>query len=158
MTENGVSYVWLLEDKKDDNSGGTVIVLPEKHEHDYRYLETVAPSCDNLGYERWQCDGCGNLDKRNYTKATGHNYKAIVIREATCKQGGLKLNLCDKCGSFFEESTPTGEHKYKTEKVQPTCRNMGYTNHICEICGNSYITDMTPIISHAYYQRADLYR
>ena len=150
MTENGVSYVWLLEDKKDDNSGGTVIVLPEKHEHDYRYLETVAPSCDNLGYERWQCDGCGNLDKRNYTKATGHNYKAITIREATCKQGGLKLNLCDKCGSFFEESTPTGEHKYKTEKVQPTCRMTGYTNHICEICGNSYITDMTPIISHAY--------
>ena len=150
MVENGVSYVWLLEDKKDDNNGGTVIVLPEKHEHDYRYLETVAPSCDNLGYERWQCDGCGNLDKRNYTKATGHNYKAITIREATCKQGGLKLNLCDKCGSFFEETTPVGEHKYKTEKVQPTCRNVGYTNHICEICGNSYITDMTPIISHAY--------
>lgn len=150
MTENGVSYVWLLEDKKDDNNGGTVIVLPEKHEHDYRYLETVAPSCDNLGYERWQCDGCGNLDKRNYTKATGHNYKTITIREATCKQGGLQLNLCDKCGSFYEESTPTGEHKYKTEKVQPTCRMTGYTNHICEICGNSYITDMTPIISHAY--------
>ena len=150
MVENGVSYVWLLEDKKDDNNGGTVIVLPEKHEHDYRYLETVAPSCDNLGYERWQCDGCGNLDKRNYTKATGHNYKAITIREATCKQGGLKLNLCNKCGSFYEESTPTGEHKYKVEKVQPTCRNVGYTNHICEICGNSYITDMTPIISHSY--------
>ena len=150
MVENGVSYVWLLEDKKDDNNGGTVIVLPEKHEHDYRYLETVAPSCDNLGYERWQCDGCGNLDKRNYTKATGHNYKAITIREATCKQGGLILNLCDKCGSFFEESTPIGEHKYKTEKVQPTCRMTGYTNHTCEICGNSYITDMTPIISHAY--------
>ena len=150
MVENGVSYVWLLEDKKDDNNGGTVIVLPEKHEHDYRYLETIAPSCDNLGYERWQCDGCGNLDKRNYTKATGHNYKTITIREATCKQGGLKLNLCDKCGSFYEESTPTGEHKYKTEKVQPTCRMTGYTNHICEICGNSYITDMTPIISHSY--------
>ena len=150
MTENGVSYVWLLEDKKDDDNDGTVIVLPEKHEHDYRYLETVAPSCDNLGYERWQCDGCGNLDKRNYTKATGHNYKAIAIREATCKQGGLKLNLCDKCGSFYEESTPTGEHKYKTEKIQQTCRMTGYTNHTCEICGDSYITDMTPIISHAY--------
>ena len=148
MVENGVSYVWLLEDKKDDDS--TIIVLPEKHEHDYRYLETVAPSCDNLGYERWQCDGCGNLDKRNYTKATGHNYKAITIREATCKQGGLKLNLCDKCGSFYEETTPVGEHKYKTENVQPTCRNVGYTNHICEICGNSHITDMTPIISHSY--------
>ena len=127
-----------------------LLYSPEKHEHDYRYLETVAPSCDNLGYERWQCDGCGNLDKRNYTKATGHNYKTITIREATCKQGGLKLNLCDKCGSFYEETTPVGEHKYKTEKVQPTCRNVGYTNHICEICVNSYITDMTPIISHSY--------
>lgn len=151
MVENGVSYVWLLADDSDkDNSGGTVIIPPEKHEHDYRYLETVAPSCDNLGYERWQCDGCGNLDKRNYTKATGHNYKAITIRETTCKQGGLKLNLCDKCGSFYEETTPVGEHKYKTEKVQPTCRMTGYTNHTCEICGNSYITDMTPIISHSY--------
>ena len=150
MVENGVSYVWLLEDKKDDDNGGTIIVIPEKHEHDYRYLETVAPSCDNLGYERWQCDGCGNLDKRNYTKATGHNYKAITIREATCKQGGLKLNLCDKCGSFYEETTPIGEHKYKTEKVQPTCRMTGYTDHTCEICGNSYITDITPIISHSY--------
>ena len=151
MIENGVSYVWLLADDSDkDNSGGTVIISPEKHEHDYRYLETVAPSCDNLGYERWQCDGCGNLDKRNYTKATGHNYKAITIREATCKQGGLKLNLCDKCGNFYEETTPVGEHKYKTEKVQPTCRMTGYTNHTCEICGNSYITDMTPIISHSY--------
>ncbi len=50
MVENGVSYVWLLRTKKDDNNGDTIIVIPpEKHEHDYRYLETVAPSCDNLG-------------------------------------------------------------------------------------------------------------
>ena len=28
--------------------------------------------------------------------------------------------------------------------------SLGYTNHTCEICGNSYITDMAPIISHAY--------
>ena len=28
--------------------------------------------------------------------------------------------------------------------------SLGYTNHTCEICGNSYITDMTPIIPHAY--------
>ena len=87
---------------------------------------------------------------RWYNYNINGNYKVITIREATCKQGGLKLNLCDKCGSFYEESTPTGEHKYKTEKVQPTCRMTGYTNHTCEICGNSYITDMTPIISHSY--------
>lgn len=150
MTENGVSYVWLLE-----KDGDTIIIIPptnseEKHEHDYRYLETVAPSCDSLGYERWQCDGCGSLEKRNYTQSTGHNYENITIREATCKQGGLILTLCKNCGDFHQETTPTGEHNYHTETINPTCRNVGYKEHACEVCGHSYITDMTPIISHTF--------
>ena len=150
MTENGVSYVWLLEDEND-----TIIILPptnsnEEHSHDYRYVETIKPSCENLGYEHWQCDGCGRLEKRNYTQATGHNYKSITIREATCKQGGLKLWLCSDCGDFYEETTPLASHNYKAVKHNPTCRMTGYTEHICEVCGDNYITDITPIISHAY--------
>lgn len=150
MTENGVSYVWLLE-----KSGDTIIVIPpndneEKHTHDFRYLETVAPSCDNLGYERWQCDGCGALEKRNYTPAAGHDYENITIREATCKQGGLSLSLCKNCGDFHQETTPTGEHKYRAEKHNPTCRMTGYTEYICEVCDDRYITNITPIISHSF--------
>lgn len=150
MTENGVSYVWLLE-----KEGDTVIVIPptnteEKHTHDFRYLETVAPSCSNLGYERWQCDGCGSLEKRNYTPTTGHDYENITIREATCKQGGLSLSLCKNCGDFHQTTTPTGEHKYKAEKHNPTCRITGYTEYICEVCSDSYMNDITPIISHSF--------
>ena len=110
MTENGVSYVWLLEENEDDG-GDTIIVVPPSHEHDYRYLETVAPSCENLGYERWQCDGCGELHKMNYTPAVGHDYEDVTIREATCKQGGLKLTLCKNCGDFHQTTTAKGEHK-----------------------------------------------
>ncbi len=151
MTENGVSYVWLVnDDETDSNGGNTIIVIPPAHEHDYHYLETVAPSCENLGYERWQCEGCGELQKRNYTPAKGHNYKAVTIREATCKQGGLKLWLCSDCGDFYEETTPLASHSYKTVKHNPTCRMTGYTEHICEVCGDNYITDIAPIISHAY--------
>ena len=151
MTENGVSYVWLVnDDESDSNGGNTIIVIPPAHEHEYHYLETVAPSCENLGYERWQCEGCGDLQKRNYTPAKGHNYKAVTIREATCKQGGLKLWLCSDCGDFYEETTPLASHSYKTVKHNPTCRMTGYTEHICEVCGDNYITDITPIISHAY--------
>lgn len=152
MTENGVSYVWLVNDdnETDSNGGNTIIVIPPAHEHEYHYLETVAPSCENLGYERWQCEGCGDLQKRNYTPAKGHNYKAVTIREATCKQGGLKLWLCSDCGDFYEETTPLASHSYKTVKHNPTCRMTGYTEHICEVCGENYITDITPIISHAY--------
>ena len=133
MTENGVSYVWLLEEQKDSN---VIIVVPptdteEKHTHDFRYLETVSPSCDNLGYERWQCGGCGSLEKRNYTPATGHDYENITIREATCKQGGLSLSLCKNCGDFHQTTTPTGNHKYRAEKHNPTCTEHGYTIYTC---------------------------
>lgn len=148
MTENGVSYVWLLEENTDGGKDDSGAAAP--HAHDYRYVETVLPTCDNLGFEYWQCDGCGRLEKRNYTPAAGHSYKEVIIREATCKQGGLKLVMCSKCGDFHEETTPTAEHKYKTELHNPTCWEVGYTNHICEVCGDNYITDIMPLIAHSF--------
>ena len=149
MIENGVSYVWLLDsstgnDSESDSTANT------PHVHDYRYVETVPPSCTDLGFERWQCDGCGRLEKRNYTPAGGHDYEDVTIREATCKQGGLVLTMCKNCGDFHETTTPAGEHKYNTKVHNPTCREVGYTEHTCEVCGDTYITDMTALISHAY--------
>ena len=149
MIENGVSYVWLLDSSTgNDSEGGSSANTP--HVHDYRYVETVPPSCTDLGFERWQCDGCGRLEKRNYTPAAGHDYEDVTIREATCKQGGLVLTMCKKCGDFHETTTPTGEHKYQTTVHNPTCREVGYTEHTCEVCGDNYITDITPLISHSY--------
>lgn len=155
MTENGVSYVWILaddtEDKEDeDNDSDSIIVLPMPHEHEYHYLETVAPSCEDLGYERFQCVGCGALDKRNYTPSVGHAYDEIVIREASCQQSGLVLTLCSACGDFYQETTALGEHKYSAKTIAPTCRSVGYDEHTCSICGHSYVTNMTSLIDHKY--------
>ena len=150
MVENGVSYVWLLEENAGDDENGNDSSTNTPHVHDCRYVETVPPSCTDLGFERWQCDGCGRLEKRNYTPAAGHDYEDVTIREATCKQGGLVLTMCKKCGDFHEETTPTGEHKYQTTVHNPTCREVGYTEHTCEVCGDNYITDITPLIAHAY--------
>ena len=148
MVENGVSYVWLLESSADTGESDSSANTP--HVHDYRYVETVPPSCTDLGFERWQCDDCGRLEKRNYTPASGHDYEDVTIREATCKQGGLVLTMCKNCGDFHETTTPTGEHKYQTTVHNPTCREVGYTEHTCEVCGDTYITDMTALISHSY--------
>ena len=152
MIENGVSYVWLLDENSnnDSSSGNSGESSTVPHVHDYRYVETVAPTCTDLGFERWQCDGCGRLEKRNYTPATGHAYEDITIREATCKQGGLILTLCKKCGDFHEETTPTGSHSYTSEVIAPTCRNVGYTEYTCTVCGDTYMDSITPIISHAF--------
>ena len=150
MIENGVSYVHILADESDEGGSNTIIVVPPAHEHDFRYLETIPASCENLGYERWQCDGCGELQKMNYSPAKGHNYEDITIREATCKQGGLKLTLCKDCGDFHQETTPTGNHNYHTTTHNATCRSVGYTDHTCEVCGDNFVTDIKPLISHAY--------
>ena len=117
----------------------------EKYDDEY-HLTTLKRG----EYERWQCDGCGELQKMNYTPAKGHNYEDITIREATCKQGGLKLTLCKDCGDFHQETTPTGNHNYHTTTHNATCRSVGYTDHTCEVCGDNFVTDIKPLISHAY--------
>ena len=150
MTESGVSYVWLLSDDSDDEETSNTNAI---HVHDFRYIETVAPTCDELGYERWQCSGCGSLEKRNYVQTTGHDYEEILIREADCQQGGFVLNMCQTCGDFYTETTPTTEHDYAENKITATCIKSGYTEHTCKTCGDKYITDITSLISHEYESR-----
>lgn len=143
MTENGVSYVWLLSDNSSSNTNNG-------HNHDYRYLETVSPTCTELGYDRFQCNECGALQKRNYTPATGHDYNTIIIRDASCQQGGLELHACKSCGSYYTENTSMTNHKYQPNVVAATCTVNGYTEHICIDCGYKYISDLTPIANHDY--------
>ena len=108
MTENGVSYVWLLAAESESNS---TLATETVHTHDYRYLETVRPTCTELGYDRFQCSECGALQKTNYTPATGHDYNKIVVREATCQQGGLELNMCiDKDNSDEDGHSNVGDY------------------------------------------------
>lgn len=150
MTENGVSYVWLLADNSSDV---TVSGTETPHVHDYRFLETVRPTCTELGYDSFQCSGCGALQKTNYVPATGHDYDTIVIREASCQQGGLELHMCKNCGSYYTESTSMIDHTYTTNIVPATCTMNGYTEHICIDCGYKYITDLTPLAKHDYREK-----
>ena len=147
MTENGVSYVWLLADNSNSSDNTSTNSV---HVHDYRYIETVRPTCMELGYDRFQCSECGALQKMNYVPATGHDYNTVVIREASCQQGGLELHLCKNCGSYYTENTSMTGHKYETNAVAATCTKNGYTEHKCIDCGYKYITDLTPLAKHDY--------
>ncbi len=147
MKENGVSYVWLLAD---NSSSKVQSDTATPHVHDYRFLETVRPTCTELGYDRFQCSICGALQKTNYVPALGHDYQTVVIREASCQQGGLELHSCNKCGAFYTESTSMTNHKYQTADVAATCTTNGYTEHKCIDCGYKHVTDLTPLAKHDY--------
>lgn len=147
MTENGVSYVWLLASDNNSNNGSN---LNEVHTHDYRYLETVRPTCTELGYDRFQCSTCGALQKTNYVPSNGHDYDTVVIREASCQQGGFILHMCKNCGDYYTETTSITTHKFTEKQVLATCTVNGYTEHTCIDCGYKYITDLTPLAKHDY--------
>ena len=74
MTENGVAYVWLreetaMEPAQGSQGGHSINIDVNSPVHQFVYLDTVAPTCSTLGYDRWLCPICGAIDLRNYWEA-----------------------------------------------------------------------------------------
>ena len=169
MTENGVANVWLQDEStgedgscgcgcgdpncgcQDKNCGGNCCKGNACGDnHRFVLLDSVSPSCQALGYDRYLCTECGKIEKRDYAAALGHSWQGVVVREATCEADGKLLNLCSRCGQMEVTATPKGEHVYKTYPVAATCTHSGYTVRECEMCGDRHIEDITPALAHNY--------
>ena len=132
MTENGVAYVWLHDETAMDPAHGFPGYDPHDHDpnapgntvhhtinigvdsplHQYTFLDTVAPTCSTLGYDRYLCPICGAIELRNYVQAKDHDYQTVVIREPDCEHEGKTLKICHSCGEVKEIITPKVEHHY----------------------------------------------
>lgn len=149
FSEIGEAKVILYEDDTTASLASTQ-PTPENHAHDYSYRYTIDPTCTKLGYEIWQCDGCGDIEMRNPVAATNHSYKEYVIREATCQQGGYILHICENCGDSYYESNSTTAHTYYEDTIPATCTTPGYTKVTCSVCGASYTKDITAVKGHNF--------
>ena len=168
MVESGVAYVWLRNEREpeagctcgcgdpncncqDKNcNGGCCGGNPCGDNHNFALVESIAPSCLALGYDRYLCVNCGKVEKRDYVVSLGHAMQQIVIRDANCEVDGKVLNICARCGLAEVEYTPKGEHRYETYAVAPTCTSPGYTVKECSVCGDRHIIDMTEALPHNY--------
>ena len=74
--------------------------------HNWVLLDSVDPTCLTLGYDRYLCIECGQIEKRDYEAALGHAYQSSVIREATCEVPGKTLDICQRCGDTKETTIP----------------------------------------------------
>ena len=146
MVEDGVAYVHLRDESTEETDGdGTC-----GEDHNWTLLDSVDPTCLTLGYDRYLCVDCGKIEKRDYEAALGHAYQSIVIRDATCETPGKVLEICERCGSVQESTTPKGEHEFSVTTVPATCTSPGYTLRECSICGERHITDITAALTHNY--------
>ena len=58
---------------------------------------------------------------------------------------------CNACGEVREAP----DHTYEAVVTAPTCTANGYTTHTCSVCGDSYVTDETAAVDHAYDHACD---
>ena len=146
MVEDGVAYVHLRDESTEETGGdGTC-----GEDHNWTLLDSVDPTCLTLGYDRYLCVDCGKIEKRDYEAALGHAFQRVVIRDATCETTGKVLEICERCGTTQESTTPKGEHEFSTTVVPATCTSPGYTLRECAVCGERHIEDITAALPHNY--------
>ena len=146
MVEDGVAYVHLRDESTEETEGdGTC-----GEDHNWTLLDSVYPTCLTLGYDRYLCVDCGKIEKRDYEAALGHAFQRVVIRDATCETTGKVLEICERCGTVQESTTPKGEHEFSVTTVPATCTSPGYTLRECAVCGERHITDITASLPHNY--------
>ncbi|GAB2043804.1 hypothetical protein AGATL06_03000 [Agathobaculum sp. TL06] len=121
--------------------------------HNWTLLDSVDPTCLTLGYDRYLCVECGQIEKRDYEAALGHAYQSSIIREATCETPGKTLDICQRCGDTKETTIPQGEHEFSTSTIAATCTSPGYTLRECAVCGERHIEDITPALAHNYVSK-----
>lgn len=149
MVEDGVAYVHLRDESTEETDGDGSC----GEDHNWTLLDSVAPTCLTLGYDRYLCVDCGAIEKRDYEAALGHAFQSIVIRDATCETPGKVLEICERCGTVQESTTPKGEHEFSVTTVPATCTSPGYTLQECAVCGECHITDITAALPHNYVDK-----
>ncbi len=92
------------------------------HNHDFKYVSTVSPTCLVDGYDIYRCE-CGEEDLRNTVLATdNHSYKL------TDSYGNIKVYTCEHCGSQYEKYTETKTTKKTVSSKKTTPKNKKKTS------------------------------
>ena len=126
---------------------------PPVHQHDYKYVMTVAPTCETEGYELWVCE-CGDEDYRNIIPNFGHDWQVVDHKDPTCAEDGYTVYVCknDKSHTYTEIDHATGKHVYMKDGKW----NYGFndTHHwfVCVNCGHT-----TECEKHDHNQKHDGY-
>lgn len=91
------------------------------------------------------CAACGLEEEASHLWSG-----AVIVREATEFEEGLRSYTCTVCGQVKEEVIPKKDHihEYVDFVIDPTCTSQGYTSHKCEKCGDEYQDTFVPALGH----------
>ena len=74
-----------------------------EHVHDFKFVETVNPTCANGGYSIYFCDGCQTEEKRDHVASLSHTMGEYeVVKEPTFYEEGVNMRTCKECKLYTE--------------------------------------------------------
>lgn len=103
--------------------------------HNYRVVNVGTLECHTTE----KCTVCGAEDESKKVTAHDETLTEKVIKEATCKEDGIKEFTCS-CGYSYQEEfeAENAEHtpsNYYVVASDPTCTAAGSKHKICTVCG-----------------------
>ena len=103
------------------------------------YLETIAATCVDYGYDVYECDDCGKQYSQNLVLPTGHDLVEVEAQAQTCTESGWNAyEYCTKCDyTTYDEIEADGHAHELVEDVDSDCINSGYKTYTCH-CGDTY--------------------
>ena len=122
----------------------------------------VPPTCEDQGYTLYVCT-CGYSHKSDYLPPLGHKLDATVTA-ATCTQMGSTHYACKTCDYEYvgDIVAPLAHSEASSLLVHPTVSSSGYTKHVCDACGQTYLdsyVSYSDVVSGAYVEPCEaLYR
>ena len=127
----------------------------ENTEDHINYRVTVVPTDKKKGTLTAFCDGCPWSKNIDLPKISSDDYTCELIKEASCSATGevhciwndTSYGTVDFIGIISKTS-----HSCVDQVTLPTCTTEGYTTHTCEVCGESYIDSIVPVIDHSYVE------
>lgn len=95
------------------------------------------PTCLEEGYTLHTCVNCGYSYKDTEKPKSNHKwYDWKTTKRADCGHDGEETRTCSVCGATETRVLEkTGKHTIVDTVIAPTCKNGGYTEHKCSVCG-----------------------
>ena len=125
-------------------------VLEKATGHDMSsFVETLVPTCTEIGEERSYCSRCNHFETRDII-ATGHDYETVVIKP-TCTEKGYTTYTCHCNDTYIADEVDALGHDMSdfAETLAPTCTEMGEERSACSRCDYFETRDIIAI-GHDY--------
>ena len=131
-------YKVVSRDKKDDVRDDDKWTVEEAKLLAEWLFEKIpgAPKCDVL-YPEWM-EALVGAEENEGCSHSKYTYR--TLKEATCGEAGLKVQVCTVCNQKIEtESIPaTGKHSYDAGEVtkEASCTDIGTITYTCNVCAH----------------------